>query len=270
MATSTIGSGARPGQDAGQSFVVKSVAFDAPWAWLAAGWRDMWATPAISLGYGAAFALLSAAIFYGLSNTSWYALVLALAGGLLIISPLLALGLYEISRRQETGRISSLADAIGVKPASPLQLAYVGFGLLFLFSAWLRFAFLLFAIFFGSTSLPPIERFVPELLFTSHGLGMLIVGTLVGGALAALAFMISAFSVPHLMVQRVDALSAMALSARAVAENPRAMALWAALIAAVMACGIATMLVGLVFAFPLIGHATWHAYRAVIGENGSE
>ncbi len=264
---SNVGTGSGATQHgASETFRINEISFDAPWQWLAAGWRDMWSVPAVSLGYGAVFAILSACMLYGLSFTSWYALVLALAGGLLILAPLLAIGLYEISQRIEHGGHATLADALSVKPASPLQLAYVGFTLLFLFGVWMRVAFLLFAIFFGSTALPPIERFVPELLFTSHGLGMLITGTIVGGGLAALAFMISAFSVPHLMAHQTDAISAMVVSFRAVMKNPRAMALWAVLIVAVMACGIATLLVGLVFAFPLIGHATWHAYRAVIEE----
>ncbi|MEZ5843932.1 MAG: DUF2189 domain-containing protein [Hyphomicrobiaceae bacterium] len=267
MSTSTVGAGTQTMQNAaGRTYRVKSVSFDAPWEWLAAGWRDLWTTPAASLSYGAAFAVLMGLILYGLSVSSWYALVLALAGGLLILAPLLALGLYEISRRRGLGLPTTLGEALAVKPAAPLQLAYIGFALVFLFGSWLRIAFMLFAIFFGAMTLPPIERFVPELLFTSHGLGMLIVGTIVGGGLAALAFMISAFSVPHLMVSQSDALSAMGLSARAVVENPRAMALWAVLIVGVMACGMATMLVGLVFAFPLVGHATWHAYKAVIEE----
>lgn len=247
---------------------VRKVSFDAPWEWLAAGWRDLWAQPAISLSYGAAFAALTGLLLYGISATAWQAAVMALAGGILIIAPLLALGLYEISRRRETGEPVTMAAIVGVKPRSALQLAYVGFALLFLFGMWLRIAFILFAVFFGSFALPPIERFVPELLFSAHGLGMLVVGTIVGAALAAVAYMISAVSVPLLMEHRSDAITAMGLSGRAVVENPHAMALLAALIAGAMACGIATLLLGLVVAFPLIGHATWHAYRALISEAG--
>lgn len=247
---------------------VRHVAFDAPWEWLAAGWRDLWAAPALSLGYGAAFTVVVGALFYGLWFTSLQALVMVLAGGLLILGPLFALGLYEISRRRDAGEPVTIRTVVGVRPHSGLQLAYVGFSLLFLFGVWLRVAFILFAIFFGTISLPPIERFVPELLFTAHGLGMLIVGTMAGGVLAAVAFMISAISVPLLMANRADAITAMWLSGRSVVDNPRAMGLWAALIAATMACGIATMLVGLIVAFPLIGHATWHAYRALIKDAG--
>jgi uncharacterized membrane protein len=108
---------------------------------------------------------------------------------------------------------------------------------------------------------PPASEFVPTLLFTPHGLGLLVTGTIVGAVIAFIVFAISAISVPLLMTQRIDAVTAMAASVAAVRLNPKAMMLWAALIAGLMALGIATIFAGLVVVFPLIGHATWHAYR---------
>ena len=46
------------------------------------------------------------------------------------------------------------------------------------------------------------------------------------------------------------------------------MLLWAALIAAVIGLGLATLYLGLVVAVPLIGYATWHAYRDLVGTAG--
>lgn len=245
-------------------FVINSVAFDAPWNWLAAGWRDIAATPGLSLGYGAVFAAISIVLAYGLTIIGMQTIVIALAGGFLILGPMFAVGLYEISRRRAEGEPIGLGDVMFVATSSPGQLAFLGFVLLFLFSAWLRLAFLLFAIFFGSHQLPAVEQFVPELLFTSHGLGLLIVGTAVGAALALLAYMISVVSVPLLVSHHVDVFTAIVISFQAVVKNPRPMLLWAVLIAAIMACGIAAAFVGLVVAFPLVGHATWHAYRELI------
>jgi uncharacterized membrane protein len=124
-------------------------------------------------------------------------------------------------------------------------------------------------LFLGSRPVPPASEFIPTLLFTPHGLGLLVTGTLVGGAIALGVFAISAISVPLLMTRRIDAVSAMAASVAAVQRNPKAMLLWAALIAGFMALGIASLFVGLVIAFPLVGHATWHAYRALM-RNPSE
>lgn len=103
------------------------------------------------------------------------------------------------------------------------------------------------------------------LLFTPNGLGLLIVGTAAGAVLAALGFAVTAISIPLLMDRRIDALTAMSKSFEAVLRNPKPMALWAVLIAGFIALGMATLGVGLIVAFPLFGHATWHAYRDLVG-----
>ena len=121
-------------------------------------------------------------------------------------------------------------------------------------------------LFMGTRGLPPPSEFVPTLLFTPHRLGLLIFGTLVGGTLAMTVFAISAISVPLMTTQRVDAVTAMAASVDAIIRNPKPMALWAVLIAASMALGLATLSLGVIVAFPLIGHATWHAYRSLVSE----
>lgn len=253
-------------KETASDFTVNSVVFDRPWIWLAAGWRDLCATPAISLTYGAVFAVGAGILTYGLTHIGWQAIVIALAGGFLILGPLMAVGLYEISRRRSAGEDIEFGKLLHPALKSPSQLLFMGFALLFLFSAWLRIAFLLFAIFFGASELPTFEGFIPELLFTPHGLGLLVVGTLVGGALALVAYMISVVSIPMLMTHRVDAFTAMSLSVQSVMKNLNPMLLWAVLIAAFMALGIVTGFVGLIVAFPLIGHATWHAYEDLIHE----
>jgi len=95
-----------------------------------------------------------------------------------------------------------------------------------------------------------------------------VTGTVVGAVLAVLVFAISVVSVPLLMTRRVDAVTAIAASVTAVWLNPKPMALWAGLIAGFMVLGLASLLMGLVIAFPLIGHATWHAFREMVGEAG--
>jgi uncharacterized membrane protein len=249
----------------GGSLKPRHVAFDAPWMWLAAGWRDLWKTPQIGLVYGAIFALGALVLAIGLFSFDAHSLFPALAGGFLLLAPFFAMGLYETSRRIEAGEQVSLHDALRAGFAAKGQLALFGVALMIVFLVWLELAFVLLVLFMGGRGLPPPSEFVPTLLFTLPGLGLLIVGSIVGGLLAALVFAMSAVAVPMLLVERADAVTAMSASFRAVAENPRPMALWAVLIAVMVAAGFATMLVGLVVAFPLIGHATWHAYQAIYG-----
>jgi uncharacterized membrane protein len=248
------------------SVAVGQVPFDAPWDWLAAGWRDMWTVPHASLTYGAGFALVSAALALGLMVGGLESLILALGGGFLLIGPIAAVGLYEKSRRLERGEAAKLGDVLRSVLNAPGQLGFFGGILAFVYFVWLQLASLLFMLFLGSRPLPPASEFLATLLFTPHGLGLLVAGTIVGGVLAALVYAISVISVPLLMARRIDAVTAISASLRTVAQNPKPMALWAGLIAGFMALGIATMFVGLVVAFPLIGHATWHAYRDLVRE----
>ena len=249
---------------------IRRITFDAPWEWLAAAWRDLRSVPHISLGYGAVFALLAGALAFGLTQIGWLSLMLALGGGFLLIGPLVGVGLYEASRRLEHGEPVGIRDVVMAGPNAPGQVAFFGVILAFVFFVWLEFAFLLFMLFMGTRGLPPVSEFVPSLLFTAHGLVLLVVGTIVGGILAVIAYAISVISVPLLLTRRIDAVTAMSASLEAVVGNPKPMALWAALIAGSMALGIATLFVGLIVAFPLIGHATWHAYRSLVTDSGSK
>jgi uncharacterized membrane protein len=172
-------------------------------------------------------------------------------------------GLYETSRRLEAGESLQLVQVLRRGLQAPGQLGFFGAILAFAYVAWLLLAFLLF---FGSKPLPPASEFVAALLFTAHGLGLLVTGTIVGGVLALLVFAISVISVPLLMTRRMDAVTAIAASLAAVLLNPKPMALWAGLIASFMVLGLASLFVGLVIAFPLIGHATWHAFRDLVRE----
>lgn len=247
---------------------VRQIAMDAPWDWLAAGWRDVWNSSSISLVYGLVFAVISSAFALTITALNLSSLMLALASGFVLLGPILAVGLYEISRRLEAGESISLKEIIHVRTRAPAQLMFLGVMLMIAFLVWVRVATLLFALFYGLQGFPPLAQFVDELLFTARGLALLTVGTAIGGVLALIVFAISAVSVPLLMVRNIDAVSAMLLSIEAVRKNLLPMILWAWLIMLMMGFGIATLFGGLVITFPLIGHATWHAFRAVIDTDG--
>ncbi len=246
---------------------VRRVEFDAPWRWLAAGWDDLWFAPRISLTYGAAVSVAAFAFAAGLYRTDALPFILPLVGGFMLLGPILAAGLYEVSRRRERGLTTSFRDIIHAGEGARGQLASFGMLLLLINFAWMLLAFLLFMLFFGGANFySSIQEFIPALLSTPHGVGLLAVGTAAGAALAALTYSISAISVPMLLDRKADPVTAAILSVRAVRWNRAAMALWAALILGLSALGVITLFVGLAIAFPLIGHATWHAYRELTGK----
>lgn len=245
---------------------IRIISSDAPWAWLSAGWRDLWNAPLFSLIYGAGFALVALVMFLALNNMGSAGIIPILGGGFLLLGPLLAAGLYEKSRVIEKGEKLSLAAIIAVGARSPVGLAYMGVMLVVVFIFWIPIAMVLFALFLGHVGLPPLDQFVQELLFTPNGLALLVVGTVVGAVLAGITYSLSVISVPMLLDRDVDIFTAVTTSVRAVRTNFNAMVLWAIMIAVLMAVGMATAFVGLIITFPLVGHATWHAYRAVVEE----
>lgn len=243
---------------------VRRVPFDQPWEWLGAGWRDMWTYPMTSLAYGLTFAIGAGLMAMGVTQAGAQSIILALFGGFLLIGPLVAVGLYEVSRRIETGEPVSIAAAVkkSFQPAG--QLGFMGVVLFLIFMVWMQIAFLLFMLFTGGQEFPPPSEFVHMLLFTEHGLGLLFVGTAAGALLAFFTFSVSVVSVPLLMVKDVDVATAISTSFHAVRRNPRPMILWAALIAGFVMIGVVTMCAGLIFVFPLMGHATWHAFKDLV------
>ncbi|MEJ2118586.1 MAG: DUF2189 domain-containing protein, partial [Alphaproteobacteria bacterium] len=239
---------------------------EAPWRWLAAGWSDFQRLPFISLTYGAIFTIAAGLLLFGLIYMNMEAFILALAGGFLLIGPVLAVGRDEGSRRLATAVPVSNREIYCAICRSSGQLSLLGLALMLIYLAWVEIALFMFMFFFGAQPIPPLSEFLTQLVLTWQGTALLVAGSIVGGILAALVFAISAISAPMLAQRRVGVATAVAASVQAVRFNFQPMALWAVLIVAIMALGIATFFVGLVVAFPLIGYATWHAYRDTTGD----
>lgn len=242
---------------------VRVVPLDRPWLWLARGWSDFTRAPGICLAYGLILIAASFALTLSLFLAELPYLLLPLAAGFMFVAPILAVGLYEVSRCLEAGLPPTLFQAVTAWRRNPLQIALAGLVLMLFNLAWVRIATLLFALFF-STATPSLPRLVETLLFSPESLLFLVVGTAIGGALAAAVFAVSAVSIPMLLDRDVDVASAIATSVRAVLANWKAMTLWAGLIAIFTALGIATLYLGLAVALPLIGLASWHAYKDLV------
>lgn len=249
-----------------RQYPVRQVPLDAPWRWLEKGWADMRRTPLVSLTYGAFFVAVASLLLIGLAQVGAQSLMIVLAAGFLLIAPMLAVGLYEVSRRLEAGQPIRLADVLFVKTASPGQLTFLGLLLGFFFLVWVDLAIFIFAMFFGPQPFPPLDQFVPTLLLTWFGVAMLAVGTMAGGVMAGLVFSISVVAIPLLMTRQVNAVTAMAASMQAVAVNGKPLALWAALIVVITVAGFLCLLVGLAIVFPLLAHSSWHAFRDLMAE----
>ena len=247
---------------------VRAVPIDQPWAWLAAGWRDMIRVPGISLAYGFGLVAVSFVVTFGVVWAGWFYLVLPLVAGFFFFAPVLAVGLYETSRRLEAGEQASLADALAAFRRNGTQIAFMGMVLMMCNLACMRIATLLYALFFAGAH-PTFEGLIDALFFSSISIPFLAVGSLVGFVLAVVVFSMGAVAIPMLLDREVHVFAAVSTSIAAVRLNWKPMALWAALIVGFTTLGFVTLYVGLAVVLPLLGHASWHAYRDLVAMESS-
>ena len=248
---------------------VRTVGFDAPWRWLAGGWRDLWRAPGPLLVQGLAITLLSFGIAYGIYRTNAAFWALSCTFGYVFLAPVVALGPYEAGRRLEAGERLTLGGILLVRSALRRDLAYLGLALLIIYGFWIQFAQIVYGV-----STWQAHRTIPDLvalaLGTDEGHMMMAVGSLVGGVLAYVTFVLVIVSAPMLLDPEADIFSATVTSVRAVIANPGPTLLWAAIIAGLLAATAASGLALMVVVFPWLGLASWRAYRELVAPAATE
>jgi uncharacterized membrane protein len=237
---------------------IRHVPTNQPLEWLRLGWRDFRRNTSLSAIYGLVFTLAGYELLL-LAEPRPYLFTVTISG-FMLIAPMLAAGLYEISRRHDEGLTSRFRDSLQGWTRNGDSMAIFGLLLALVAIAWERLAAILFALFYGG-DLPSVQSFVGTVFLSGNYLGFVVAYFVVGAFLAAVVFAMSAISIPMLVDRRIDVITAIATSLKAVRENPAAMALWAALLVALIVLGFATLLLGMIVVLPWAAHATWHAYR---------
>ena len=240
---------------------LRPLGFGAPLGWLALGWRDFRRCPGIGLFYGGCFMAMGWLLMTVFEHAPAY--VLALSAGFLLTGPFLCLGLYQASRHLERGEVPDLGDSLMAWDRRAGTLAIFGFVLLVLEMLWGRASLIVFAVSFDG--MPDFKGSLLALVDPDN-LQFIVAYLLVGGLFAGLIYAVSVVSIPMILDRQTDAISAGLTSLRLVLTQPAVMLFWGALITVIVVLAMLPWFAGLLVAGPVIGHASWHAYRAAVAD----
>ena len=231
----------------------RKLEFSAPFRWLQLGWQDYKTALRLSIEYGLFFAVGGLLLTLLLVMNSNEMTILSMAVLFILLGPLFAFGLYDISRQLQKGESPTLVHSINQIRNSAANQWVFAVVVIVIGLIWMRAATMIH-IFYPDDAEPTLEEL----------LSFLAIGSVTGAFFASLVFGISAFSLPMMVDRNVDAITASLTSLKAVMDNKWVATLWAFLILVLVAVGFATFYLGLVVVLPVIGYATWHGYRDTI------
>ena len=231
----------------------RSLAIRAPLSWLGHGWREYRRSLKVSLVYGLSIFLISLAVSLMAWYLGRYVLVVAMLSGFVFIAPLLATGMYSVSRQLQRNEPASFVRSLQRMKLALRDSLTFALILLVIFLVWVRAGAMVHVF------------FPPEF---EHGwfsmLRFFAVGSAVGSIFAFVSFAASAFSLPMIVDRNVDMVTACVTSINAVLRNKKAMLVWVVLIVFLTGLSFATAGLGLILTMPLLAYATYHGYLETI------
>lgn len=242
------------------SLPIRPLTLTAPFQWLIQGARDFGRAPWLGLYFGFFFFLMGHALWWVFQSAPAYAL--ALSAGFLLMGPFICLGLYYVSKKLELGEPPLFSEAIFAWTPSFGAMAIFAGVLLVLEMLWGRASLIVFAVAFDGALDPNLGTLAQ--ILRPENIGFLMTYFVVGAVFANLIYAASVIAIPMIMDRQCDAVSAGLTSFRACLRNPLVMLLWAALIAVLSVTAMLPYFLGMIVIIPIIGHATWHAYRAIV------
>ena len=239
---------------------IRPVPFNAPVGWLKRGVSDFVGTRFQGAFYGLVFVAMGYLIAW-VYATKWQ-LTMGLIGGFFLMGPFLCTGIYDLSRQYEKKSSASLFKSLTCWLRNPGSIAFFAIILTFGMIVWARVSLILFAL-SSNTSFPTVQGVLQQ-IFSSENPQFLLLWTGAGFIFASIVFAIGVIAAPMMIDRDSDTLASVFSSVRSVHANPKAMYLWAVLIVAIIGLSLLAGFIPLLVTAPIIGHATWHAYRDLL------
>jgi uncharacterized membrane protein len=241
-------------------YPVRNVPLTRPFVWLASGWDDLLHHRAASIAYGLIVTALGVLILAYERHPVYVAAAIA---GFMLIGPIMAAGLCELSRCRDLNEPSDFDSSLKALRRNHDNLINLASTLLVVAVLWFVASYVVIQVTIG-TPAPSLEQTVWGDVMRHLSSAQIIAYLTCAGLLAVVVFALSVVAVPMIVERHVDARTAMSTSVRVAAKDFPAMLVWAALILVLVAIAFATMLVAMVVIYPLLGHATWYAYRDLV------
>ena len=239
----------------------QGVPISAVFKWLGAGWRDFTHTGMRGTYYGVCFAVMGYAIAVVYGNF-WQA-TMGMMAGFFLMGPFICTGIYELSRQKERREELSLVRSWTAWFRNWKSIGFFAAMLTFFMIVWTRVSVVLFAL-FASHVYPTVQSMLDQII-SLQNIEFILVWMGVGFVFASLVFAVSVVSVPLLLDRGVDTLEAVFASARALWANPGTCLVWGLSIVILVGSSLVLFMPLMVITAPLVGHATWHAYRELVG-----
>jgi len=243
---------------------INTVDNTAPLRWIQRGWHDFLAVPVLSMLHGLVLSVGGVVIVR--IDFQRESLLIGAFTGFMLVAPGLITGVYALSRALEKNEPIDWLVGLRAWRRTGLQSVYFGLVLAAVGSIWVIFSSLIMEV--SGTTENGIRGYL--LFFAGETSPLLFwIWLLTGGIVASLVFAISVTSMPMLIDGPIDVFNAIRTSIAAVGHNPTVMVVWAVLIMLLTMIAIGSVF-GVLLVMPVLGHASWHAYRDLVSQTDSQ